>query len=40
MDDYDVYDSTDCGSLAYNDTIANGELFNDVHCDTDCYPDF
>lgn len=40
MDDYDNYDSVDCSGLAYNDNISNNELFNEVYCDTDCYPDF
>lgn len=40
MDDFDSYDPVDNSSLAYNDSIANGELFEGVSCDTDCYPDF
>lgn len=40
MDDYDTYDFADNSSLAYNDTIANSELFECTPCDTDCYPDF
>lgn len=40
MDDYATYDVVDNSSIAYNDAIANSELFEGTSCDTDCYPDF